>query len=180
MSQILEPILQNSMPVEISLKPEVEKHEPLRRTSILSRLSDFWFLGGASILLCLVVHLVSRFKYDISILEIRFYQIIPLFSVLSIFCNHPHFMISYRFGYGRGWKFILKNWFALMFVPLALLGSYSIAYSLFQMNITESPFVLMINSVFEFIGLSFRLGTASILGKEIVGLTIWLMYFTVG
>lgn len=107
-------------------------------------------------------------------------QIFAVFSVLSIVCNHPHFLISYRLGYGRGIKFILRNWFPLIIVPAALLLFYGVAYFKFDSDISQSSSILKINDLLAKTGLAFRLGESSNLGAEIMGLSIWLMYFTVG
>lgn len=110
----------------------------------------------------------------------RFMQAFAVFSVLSIVCNHPHFLISYRFGYGRGINFILKNWFSLIVVPVSLVAFYAIAYFNFDSDISKSPYISDLNSLLARTGLSFRLGESDKLGAEIMGLSIWLMYFTVG
>ncbi len=153
---------------------------PQKRTSILSPLSDFWTLGGLSILLCLILHVASFFKDDLPLLQMRFMQVTAVFSVLSIICNHPHFMISYRFGYGRGIHFIFKNWFSLIVVPVGLIALYAFAYFKFDTNISQSTFILKMNSMLEYAGLSFRFGKSEKLGEEIMSLSIWFMYLTVG
>jgi len=151
-----------------------------KRTSIWSPLSDFWTLGGLSIVLCLILHSANFFREDLPVLQMRFMQAMAVFSVLSIVCNHPHFLISYRFGYGRGINFIFKNWFALILVPLSLIVLYAIAYFKYDTNISESLYIEKLNSLLVYTGLSFRLGETYKLGSEIMGLSIWFMYFTVG
>lgn len=155
-------------------------HRWQKRASIWSPLVDFWTLGGLSIFLCLVLHVANFFKDDLPILQMRFVQIFAVFSIFSILCNHPHFLITYRFGYGRGYRFILRNWFPLIFIPLSLIILYGLAFFKFDANISESPYVLKLNDFLAMTGLRFRVGAASKLGSEIMGLSIWFMYFTVG
>lgn len=151
-----------------------------KRSSIWNPLSDFWALGGLSILLCIVLHIANFFRDDLPVLQMRFMQLFAVFSILSIVCNHPHFLVSYRFGYGRGFKFIFKNWFALIVVPMALMATYAVAYFKFDTEISQSPYILSLNSLLTHIGLSFRFGVSDKLGAEIMSLSIWFMYFTVG
>src|SRR4051812_507115 len=92
--------------------------------ALLSRVSDFWLLGGASIGLWIVMSLAQFGRERSEAVESHFLQLGALFSLLSIVCNHPHFMISYRFAYGRGAKFVLKHWFSLLLVPAALISIY--------------------------------------------------------
>lgn len=151
-----------------------------RRSSILNSLSDFWLLGGLSILMCAVMHFVNYFRDGNETFELRFMQVGALFSVLSILCNHPHFLISYRFGYGRGFRFIREHWFALVAVPIALIVSYGVAFSYYNSVIPESAWMTFINTTLAQIGIGFSFGQSGKIGEEIVGLTIWLMYLTVG
>ncbi|MBK7892000.1 MAG: hypothetical protein IPJ84_14525 [Bdellovibrionales bacterium] len=110
----------------------------------------------------------------------RFFQLVPLFSMLAIVCNHPHFLISYRLGYGRGFKFVRANWFSLIIVPLVLIAAYATAYFFYDTDFSDSKLIASLNHSFESLGLGFRLGPSVPLGSEIMGLSIWLMYLTVG
>lgn len=151
-----------------------------KRSSILNPLVDFWMLGGLSILLCVIMHLVNFLKGDHHVFQIRFFQLGAVFSVLSILCNHPHFMISYRFGYGRGSKFILQNWYALILIPAALIAVYVFAFFAFDTDISDFAFLDSINRVFENLDIKFRIDQSNKLGDVILGLSIWFMYVTVG
>ncbi len=137
-------------------------------------------LGGLSILLCVVMHLANFFRYDMPVLDSRFLQMGVVVSTLSLFCNHPHFMISYRFGYGRGLKFILQNWFSLILVPIALVTAYTLSYFFFNTDVSDSIFLAKVNNISRSIGLSFNFGQTGKLGEDLVGVSIWLMYLTVG
>jgi hypothetical protein len=141
---------------------------------------DFWFLGGASIVVFALMALGQILRGHFGIVEQSFVQIIPTFSILALICNHPHFMISYRFGYGRGLRFIGRHWFSLIFVPVALVALFTVAYVDFRVEVSELPAIVMINQVFEKIGFGFRFGRAPDLGTELLSLSVWGMFLTVG
>jgi hypothetical protein len=151
-----------------------------RRQAVSTRFVDFWLLGGASIVLWGVMLIGQYFRESSEAIESHFVQVGAFFSMMSIFCNHPHFMISYRFGYGRGWKFIRQHWFKLILVPLGLIAMYAIAYINYNAQISETPLVIAANHLFEKMGWAFRLGTLNNLGTEILSLSVLLMYMTVG
>jgi hypothetical protein len=119
---------------------------------------DFWFLGGASIVLWAVMMIGQLFRDRSGAVDQHFFQVSATFGILSLFCNYPHFLVSYRFGYGRGRQFIQNNWFSLIFVPLGLIGIFSLSF------------------------LSFGIETRYFqnLGKSILSASVWLMYLTVG
>lgn len=152
----------------------------IKRDSVWTPHSDFWTLGGLSILCFLIMQVVTSYRDDVPSFQNRLYQILPLFSILSIVCNHPHFMISYRFGYGRGSRFIFRNSFSLIAVPVLLLFFFGLAYWKYDTYIADSPLLEIPNRFFSDLNIGFRFGNTSLLGEEIVGLSLWLMYFTVG
>ena len=153
---------------------------PLFRNSITHRTLDFWLLGGLSILLWVIMVIAEQLRTHSPPIENHFMQMAALFSILSIFCNHPHFMISYRFAYGRGSKFIFKHWFSLIFVPLFFVGIYSWAYHYFDRTISEEPIILRANDSLAKLGLSYRFGTLANFGTEVLSLSVWLMYLLTG
>lgn len=110
----------------------------------------------------------------------RFLQIAPTFAILALICNHPHFMLSYKEGYGRGTRFIIKNWFALILVPFLLVALFSTAYTSFFQETSGSFVMNKLNLIFEFFQLSFRFGKLANYGTEILSASVWLMYLTVG
>ena len=154
--------------------------EKTKRTSIWNSLTDFWLLGGLSILVCLVMHFANIFKNEQIVVQTRFLQLATVFSFFSILCNHPHFMISYRFGYGRGTGFIFKNWFALLFIPLLLIALYGLAFFYFDKELPSFLLIEYLNAFLKNLGFRFRIGEANRLGEEVLGLSVWFMYLTVG
>lgn len=139
---------------------------------------DFLLLGGASLLVW--AFMISFRLFDSENTNNQFYYLAVLFSWLSIVCNYPHFLISYRFGYGRGKGFVFKNWPALIAMPLFFIFIYIVAYYFFTEQIKSYAFVIWLNSVFRTIGMDFQLGALPNLGVEILNLSVRIMFITTG
>ncbi len=152
----------------------------VRPRSIVGRSLDFWCLGGASVALWAVMVTGQLVRDRLHVVQEHFLQVGTLTAILSIFCNYPHFVISYRFGYGRGPRFMLKHWFSLLLVPVGLIALYAVAYFDFYAHIGDWRSVVLANRVFSALHLSFRLGTLPNLGTELQSLSVWIMYLTVG
>jgi hypothetical protein len=167
-------------PNEIAEVQDVSVRSAARSTSIINPTSDFWLLGGASIALWVVLAIGQVFRYSSDSIDSHFLQIGAFFSLMTLFCNHPHFMISYRFGYGRGLKFILQNGFSLLLVPAGLIAFYTVAYLKFDTQFADSAWLRGLNGVFAATGIDFRIGTLANVGTECLSLSVWLMYLTVG
>lgn len=168
---------------ELSLplvRPRVVWKEKAPRRAVSTRFADFWLMGGASILLWLILCIAQPFRYESEIIQGRFLQMGAVFSVMTIFCNHPHFMITYKIGYGRGVRFVFKHWFTLLVVPLALALLYGVAYVKFNSQISDRHSVAVFNSIMAKVGLGFRFGTLANLGTELLSFSILIMNLTVG
>lgn len=159
---------------------QISDHPPAPARSILHPFLDFWLLGGASVGIWIILKVSGLFRGGNFVVDQRFMQIAVAFSMLTLICNHPHFIISYQFGYGRGWPFVRRHWFALMFVPLFLIAIFATAYFSFSSDPVDGWLVQAINQVFQFLGLGFRFGLQNSLGKELLDGSVWLMYLTVG
>jgi hypothetical protein len=148
--------------------------------SLTTRFYDFWFLGGASLAFGAAMLAASFLKGRSSAIDESFGQVLACFTLLSIICNHPHFMISYRFAYGRGWKFVRGHAFSLIIVPVALIGLFATSYFNFNRDVSSSATVALLNRFYESTGWGFQFGTLSTLGSELLGFAVWLMFLTVG
>ncbi len=148
-------------------------------SAIINRFSDFWLLGGASIVIMFMFGIGSIFRGYMPV-EQHLVQIAAMFGMLTLVCNHPHFMISYKFGYGRGFKFIFTHWFNLLVVPLGLLALYGFAFFHYEDSPSDYFLVRLFNLFFSKAGLSFHFGEQANLGTELLGLSVWIMYITVG
>ena len=157
-----------------------ESSEQIGRSAVSTRFVDFWLLGGASIVLWAVMQVGQLFRDRSDMVDNHFVQVGAVFALMQIFCNYPHFIISYRFGYGRGGGFIRRHWFALVVVPLSMIAAYALAYLKFDYQLTDLAWVSAVNHVFETAGLAFRLGTLDNMGTEILSFSVLLMNMTVG
>lgn len=148
--------------------------------AILNRSLDFWLLGGISIVVWAVMLSAHLLRGNYEVIGNHFLQTAAFFSLASLICNHPHFMLSYRFGYGRGGKFILKNYFALILVPVTLIALYIFAYFNFNETISASPAAPAIDQFLLGHHIYYSLSEMNNVGTEILTLTAGIMFLTVG
>jgi len=148
--------------------------------SIINRSVDFWLLGGASIALWAVMLTAQLFRDQYDVIGNHFLQVAGFFSIMSLVCNHPHFMISYRFGYGRGTPFILKHWFSLLAVPIGLIALFILAYCNYDFSIRESPLAASVSHFFTAHPMIRRWDDFNNFGTESLAFAAGLMFITVG
>lgn len=141
---------------------------------------DFWLLGGASVMLFGIMYMASFFRENSPVIQNKFFMFGSLFALSSAICNYPHFMITFRFGYSRGWRFLLKYWFSLIVIPLILFSTFAFSYVYYDQDISNVSFVGSLNGFFRQLGLTFRIGETQTLGPALLGVGIWAMYCTVG
>ncbi len=144
----------------------MESPAPPKKNALINRAVDFWFLGGIS----MVAWLLSQAAvYGFNLNEGFDRQIMNwpyAFSALSLVCNYPHFISSYRIAYGSGRKKILNQWFTLLVVPIGLIALF---YSAYQMR--QKPFEHAYwNSFFK----------TDDLGSSLLRVGVWTMWLTVG
>ncbi len=145
--------------------------------SITTPTIDFLLLGGASLWVWIIM-LSMHMLQDTGSKSSPFFYFAVAFSWLSILCNYPHFLISYKFGYARGKSFVFKHWAALIVVPVFLILFYLISYYFFHEQIRSKASVLWLNSIFTSLGMNFQLGALPNLGIEILSLSVRLMFVT--
>jgi hypothetical protein len=166
------------------LQSEISGHldlaEIAQSRSLTTRFYDFWLLGGASVALGLVMFSTSYLRGKSPSIDESFAEATGFFALLSIVCNHPHFMLSYRFGYGRGWRFIASHLFSLVVVPVTMIAVFFVAYFNFGRDVSGSTGVKALNWFYETTGWGFQFGTLSSLGAELLGMSVWAMYLTMG
>lgn len=151
--------------------------KPLR--SLSSPSIDFLLLGGLSLWVWAMM-LAARLFFNQEEANTHFFRFAILFSWLSILCNHPHFLVSYRFGYGRGKGFILKHWPSLIGIPAFFFILYVLAYFFFNEKIPDLKIIHWFNEAVSFLGINYKLGIVPNLGIEFLGLAVRIMYLTTG
>lgn len=98
-----------------------------RATYLVSRVLDFWLLGGASLLAYAIMVLGAGFR-DLYGVSNQFGNLAVTMAMMSLFVNYPHFLASYRLAYGRGKAFILKHWLQTVVAPCFLVNFLVAAY----------------------------------------------------
>jgi hypothetical protein len=141
---------------------------------------DFWLLGGLSILVWLLFIAFDPMKANSQLVTDRFLQISVVFTWLSFICNYPHFLVSYKFAYSRGSKFIFQNWPSLIGVPVFFMAIYFVSYFFFNQNIAGNMAIKFFNSLILKTGLVYQIGENLNLGPEILAFSVRVMYITVG
>jgi hypothetical protein len=111
---------------------------PARPRALTTRFLDFWLLGGASLLVWLVMTSVQGFRASWAI-DQHFKNLTYTAASLSLFINYPHFLISYKLAYGRGRRFVVSHWYQLLAVPAALAAIFAIAFLAYDMPIGQIP-----------------------------------------
>ncbi|OFV92211.1 MAG: hypothetical protein A3G76_10615 [Acidobacteria bacterium RIFCSPLOWO2_12_FULL_65_11] len=101
---------------------------------------DFWLLGGASILVWLVMISLEGFRGSWAIGQ-HFSHLTATTLSLSLLINYPHFLMSYKLAYTRGRSFVFGHWWQLIVVPIALAGIFAAAYLFYDVPVDSLPIV---------------------------------------
>ena len=110
------------------------------RKALTTRFLDFWLLGGASILVWLVMIGVEGFRSSWAV-DQHFKNLTYTAASLSLLVNYPHFLISYKLAYERGRPFVLAHWWQLIVVPAAMVAIFAVAYAAYDTPVTALPLV---------------------------------------
>src|SRR5262249_1172363 len=104
--------------------------------------------------------------------------LVAISATLALVVNYPHFMASYMLAYGQGRRFVLRYWYQLIAVPIALGAFMTLGFFLYDDAIRGHGFVNATHGAFAALGLSVIGQQAP--GKELMGLLVNFMYLTVG
>ena len=102
------------------MRSGVEETE--RPRALTTRYADFWLLGGASLLVWLVMIRGAGIPVGWAI-DQHFKNLTVTTASLSLLVNYPHFLISYKLAYSRGRSFITAHWWQLIAVPALLIAT---------------------------------------------------------
>ena len=108
--------------------------------ALTTRFLDFWLLGGASLLVWLVMIGVEGFRTSWAV-DQHFKNLTYTAASLSLLINYPHFLISYKLAYRRGLPFVRAHTWQLVIVPLALLGIFAVAFATYETPVGRLPLV---------------------------------------
>lgn len=142
------------------------------RTLSGSRQLDFWLIGGASVMLYILINIIFYFKLQGMPGLNEYFTYLPgTMFILAALCNNPHFIASYKMAYFRGMNNIIKSPFQLVIVPVVLLGLMATAYLNYNADVPTG----IVNALPQI-----SLFNYSSVGPLILGSLINLMFLTVG
>ena len=107
---------------------------PFAPKALTTRYLDFWLLGGASILVWLVMFSTENLR-DHWAIDQHFRYLNSTALSLALLVNYPHFLISYKLAYTRGPRFIVGYWWQLLVVPALLIALFAVAYAYFDVPV---------------------------------------------
>lgn len=147
--------------------------------ALTTRYLDFWLLGGASILVWLVMVAVQGFRTSWAV-DQHFKNLTVTTASLSLLVNYPHFLISYKLAYSRGSSFVLRNWWQLIAVPLLMTAVFVVAYFNFAVPVTNLPVVSDLRNALTPWGANANVLSGPRLGDVLFTAVFNVMIFTVG
>ncbi len=176
---ITEALAHKRVPPAESIEPAlaiIRKKEP---TLLISKDIDFWLIGGVSVLAWIVSQAAVFFGNSNPAFERQITSWPYAFSVLSLICNNPHFIFSYRLAYGSSPRKIVSHWFALIFVPLFVAGLLIAAFNANSATYRAPNWLLDAaakwpNPILD------TFAHTSDLGSDILRAGVWLMWILVG
>ncbi len=152
----------------------------MSRTFLVSPAWDFWLLGGFSLAVGAIFY-IAGFARESSFVVGGYLGRVPAtFGLLSLICNYPHFLVSYKIAYGRGPRFVLRYWLQLIAAPLALIALFAFAFFTSDFLASEGRLITPLNSALAWLGSDFYFGAKTSLGRELMAVGVWTMYLTVG
>ena len=171
-----------SMPSVVSSPPVVAPHSAPHSapaSALTTRFLDFWLLGGASIVVWLLMVLAQPFRTEWAI-DQHYRNVAPLALSLALVVNYPHFLLSYKLAYSRGRDFILRHWWQLIAVPLLLLGLLGSAYTWFELPVRDIQALVTTGRTLSAWGVNAQVVAGPRLGDVLLTAAFNLMVLTIG
>ncbi len=147
--------------------------------ALTTRFADFWLLGGASLLVWLVMIGVQGFRSAWAI-DQHFKNLTYTTASLSLLVNYPHFLISYKLAYTRGRSFITTHLWQLVVVPILMIATFGWAFTRYDVPVAQLPIVSSLTRDLSGWGANARVLSGPRLGDLLFALTFNVMLFTVG
>ena len=152
--------------------------QPSTSKAVTTRFLDFWLLGGASLVVWIILVTLTPFRYSSSVVKTYLDNAGGFFVICFLLVNYPHFMASYKLAYGKGLRFICRNWWQLLAVPLLLIALIVHAFIYADLPPIWTD---LLNESFGVVGLQTSFQAVSDgHGRESIAVLIVLMYLTVG
>ena len=147
--------------------------------ALTTRFADFWLLGGASILVWLVMVSVQGFRASWAI-DQHFKNLTITTASLSLLVNYPHFLVSYKLAYSRGRAFVFEHWWQLVAVPLLMVALFAAAFLRFETPVASVPIVSALAPALAGWGANAQALAGPRLGDLLFTAAFNVMIFTVG
>jgi len=147
--------------------------------ALTTRFLDFWLLGGASILVWVVMSSLNGFRGSWAIGQ-QFRNLTATTASLALVINYPHFLMSYKFAYTRGRWFVVGYWWQLIVVPIGLAGLFAAAYCFYDVPVSRLSLVLNASQRLSRWGVNAQVLSGPRLGDLLFTAAFNLMVFTIG
>lgn len=147
--------------------------------ALTTRFADFWLLGGASLLVWLLMVSVQGFRSSWAV-DQHFKNLTYTAASLSLLVNYPHFLISYKLAYSRGRPFIAAHWWQLVGVPVALLATFVWAFAQYDAPVSQLPVISTVTDAMSGWGQNAAVLAGPRLGDVLFAVAFNVMLFTVG
>lgn len=170
-------------PVAAPQAPAVAQAPAAQATekALVSRYLDFWLLGGFSIVLYFLMLFVNNSPIgSYHAVARHILNIGPVFTMLTLVVNFPHFAWSYKFAYSQSPKFIVKNYQQLILAPAILIGILATAYYQFSTAVGSQPISQVLSIMFGVVGMDTRISLYPNYGMQMLALMMMFQYAIVG
>ena len=151
---------------------------PAASRALTTRFMDFWLLGGASLLIWLVMFGVQGFRAAWAV-DQHYKNLTVTVASLALLVNYPHFLLSYKLAYSRGGDFVRRQWGQLVAVPVGLVALFAVAWAWFETPVSELPLLSGVGSDAGVLG-SGRVLAGPRLGDVLFSVGFNVMILTVG
>lgn len=165
-----------SVVVDVDGAPAVAMTRP---QALTTRFLDFWLLGGASLLVWLVMISVQGFRSSWAI-DQHFRNLAVTTASLSLIVNYPHFLISYKLAYGRGRAFVRQHPWQLVIVPVLLVILFTLAFFLYDVPAARIPGIPWLLALLAPLGSNALVVSGPRTGDVLFTVAFNVMVFTVG
>jgi uncharacterized membrane protein YhdT len=150
-----------------------------RPAALTTRFLDFWLLGGASLLVWLVMISLNGFRGSSAIGQ-QFRNLTFTTASLALLANYPHFLMSYKLAYSRGRSFVVDYWWQLIAVPIGLAGLLATAYWFYDVPVSRLSLVQSASRLLSHWGVTAQVLAGPRLGDLMLTVAFNLMVFTIG
>jgi hypothetical protein len=156
-----------------------EGQNNVQRRALTTPFGDFWLLGGASLVVWLVMIAAQGFRSAWAV-DQHFKNLTFTTASLSLLVNYPHFVMSYKLAYTRGRTFVTAHPWQLVIVPTLLVATFTWAFFRYNVPVSQLSGVITFQHLLDKWGNNARVFAGPRLGDLLFALAFNVMLFTVG